>query len=884
MLAKQQKDDKGMPPRWTLSSSAPSVSWGKSVEAKAPEVKDERWGEIDAKFKGKTLHQIFDMYDTDKSGIIGGFEVAAVLKDAAGEHVPGTATAALEQFGQVDADGNGSLDFVQFCELWRFLHADDGQFQKDGHVDTVTEIFYSLDTDGGGTLGVAQIQTYLNEEAKMKVDEAWVSDLLRDFHRYDANGDGGLDLDEFRELHLMAVAKKQESEGFVSSFSQREMAVLGNSTLTIDATAASAMADASQYQGSTSEEKKGLFARKKKKADPPAQAAVDPNSWGVQRRSTPDEQVVEIIADRLSELGAFSTSGLFRESGSVSEVEDLEQRLVALGSRESAGSIKDVLSECRDVHVLTALFRRWLRTIIQKTPLVPAELIPASESLSEACKPSMGKECATAAVIRFRDQLPSPALVQAIVGVLQKTAAAESLTRMNAVNLGKVFAPTLIHREQAEFAKVDVDARTIALLIQFLPGALLSTPSPTDLAAELREKRGIAGGGGTELREIFDRYDINGDGVLQDDEVATILRERSATGIMDPENALRIFGRYDTDGSGGLEFEEFIQLWHAVSDAKVDPDWIPPPPQNDSGRGPPTDNLSEFTTAWSDVIKGHDVEIASDGSNAGKNVATQHGDAQSVWSDAALPAEGKHYFEVTFNMPGTGRGDTLKGTYFVGVVDHTRVKDKVLRSKEGAWGLCDDGNDKRCHIFANGKPKAAVDERALNNAGRAFGNKERVGVYADMDISPRVLHFYRDGVPIQGASVVGFPSNVRIAATPRHKGCTATITFGVGEDEVYEEAVPPEEAPADDEATSAFNHYNRNGDGLLDMEELGWLLEDAAYHADSSYVDGLAGMFGKWDEDGSGGIELPEVSPQNPRDVNSNSSNSDYSQAICHCL
>ena len=797
----------------------------------------------------------------------------------AGEHVPGMATAALELFGQVDRDGNGSLDFSQFCELWRFLHADDAQFEQDGHVDTVTEMFHGLDTDGGGTIGAREVQVYLKEEAQMEVDEKWVRELLQSYHRYDANGDGGLSLDEFRELHLMAVSKKQGSKGSTSSFSQREMAVLVNGALAIDATAASA--DAAQ-QGSASADKKGLLARKRKgslpkiftkgKADSQAQVVADPNSWGA-RRVAPDEQVVNVIADRLTELGAFSTLGLFRENSSVTEVEELEQQLVALGSRESAGTIKAVLAGCRDVHVLTSLFRRWLRTIIQQTPLVPAELFPASESLSEACKPEMGKEYAAAAVIRFRDQLPYPALVQAIVEVLQKTAAAESLTRMDAVNLGKVFAPTLIHREQAEFAKVNLDAQSIALLIQFLPGAPSSTPSPTDLAAKLQEKKGIAGGGGTELRQIFDRYDINGDGVLQDDEVAVILRERSATGVMDPENALRIFGRYDTDGSGGLEFEEFVSFWHAISNAKVDPEWIPPPPQNDSGRGPPTDNLSEFTTAWSDVIKGHDVEVASDGTTAGTNVATQHGDAQSVWSDAILPAKGKHYFEVTFDMPGTGRGDTLKGTYFVGVVDHTRVKDKVIRSKDGAWGLCDDDNDKKSHIFANGKPKAAVDERALSNAGRAFGNKERVGVYADMDSSPRVLHFYRDGIPIQGASVVGFPSNVRIAATPRHKGCTATITFGVGDDEVYEEAAPalPEEASArsrltttarllraDDEVAAAFNRYNRNGDGLLDMEELGWLLEDAAYHVDASYVDGLAGLFGKWDADGSGGIEMAE--------------------------
>ena len=65
-------------------------------------------------------------------------------------------------------------------------------------------------------------------------------------------------------------------------------------------------------------------------------------------------------------------------------------------------------------------------------------------------------------------------------------------------------------------------------------------------------------------------------------------------------------------------------------------------------------------------------------------------------------------------------------------------------------------------------------------------------------------------------------------------------------------------AGATDEVAAAFNMYNRNGDGLLDLNELSVLLEDANYVVDASYVDGLASMFGQWDADGSGGIELDE--------------------------
>ena len=66
------------------------------------------------------------------------------------------------------------------------------------------------------------------------------------------------------------------------------------------------------------------------------------------------------------------------------------------------------------------------------------------------------------------------------------------------------------------------------------------------------------------------------------------------------------------------------------------------------------------------------------------------------------------------------------------------------------------------------------------------------------------------------------------------------------------------EAALEDEVLAAFNKYNTNSDGLLDLPELTLLLEDANYAVDADYIDGLAGMFGQWDADGSGGIELGE--------------------------
>lgn len=65
-------------------------------------------------------------------------------------------------------------------------------------------------------------------------------------------------------------------------------------------------------------------------------------------------------------------------------------------------------------------------------------------------------------------------------------------------------------------------------------------------------------------------------------------------------------------------------------------------------------------------------------------------------------------------------------------------------------------------------------------------------------------------------------------------------------------------AQADDEVVAVFNKYNRNGDGMLDLEEIKILLNDAHFEVDDQYVHGIAGMFGEWDTDGSGGIQLGE--------------------------
>ena len=133
--------------------------------------------------------------------------------------------------------------------------------------------------------------------------------------------------------------------------------------------------------------------------------------------------------------------------------------------------------------------------------------------------------------------------------------------------------------------------------------------------------------------------------------------------------------------------------------------------------------------------------------------------------------------------------------------------ETALRSKEGAWGVSDDKNNGGSHLRENGKPAGAVPDEHLNACSCAFGHLERIGVLADMDSSPRVLRFYRDGVLMPKATVSGFPETVYIAATPKTKGVKVRLSFP---------AVPtPIEPSTDDGAAAAPAAAARKGGKML---------------------------------------------------------------------
>jgi hypothetical protein len=188
--------------------------------------------------------------------------------------------------------------------------------------------------------------------------------------------------------------------------------------------------------------------------------------------------LLEAMLQRLDELDALHTDGIFRQSGTRTEVDSLLNQLGSGGSGAPAA-----INACLDVHVLASLLRAWLR---ERSALIPPASIAQLETLGVT--PS-SIDCA-----RFIDTLPQPgqAQLRAVIGFLQRLDTAA--TRMTFENVGVVFAPTLLRRDGAEdpmqmALKAKGDAQLIAALLQNLP-RVVSFNQPGSLGIRFTQEVG----------------------------------------------------------------------------------------------------------------------------------------------------------------------------------------------------------------------------------------------------------------------------------------------------------------------------------------------------------------------------------------------------------
>ena len=95
---------------------------------------------------------------------------------------------------EVDADGNGTVEFPEFLELM-------GKKMKDTDTEEeLVEAFKVFDRDGNGLITFIELRKVMTLLGEKLTD----ADLQEMIHEADVDGDGGINYTEFVRMMMMA--------------------------------------------------------------------------------------------------------------------------------------------------------------------------------------------------------------------------------------------------------------------------------------------------------------------------------------------------------------------------------------------------------------------------------------------------------------------------------------------------------------------------------------------------------------------------------------------------------------------------------------------------------------------------------------------------------
>lgn len=121
--------------------------------------------------------QAFNLFDKDKNGSISVQELSQVMRNLG--HTQ-TEEEVRRMIGEVDADGNGTVDFAEFLTLMsRRMKAKDSQSE-------ILDAFKVFDKDNSGKISVKELREVMTGLGE-KLTEGEVEEMIRDA---DTNGDG----------------------------------------------------------------------------------------------------------------------------------------------------------------------------------------------------------------------------------------------------------------------------------------------------------------------------------------------------------------------------------------------------------------------------------------------------------------------------------------------------------------------------------------------------------------------------------------------------------------------------------------------------------------------------------------------------------------------
>ncbi|KAL2510936.1 Calmodulin-5 [Abeliophyllum distichum] len=156
-------------------------------------MEDQLTGEQVSEFK-----EAFSLFDKDGDGCITTKELGTVMRSL-GQNP--TEAELQDMINEVDADGNGTIDFPEFLNLMARKMKDTDSEEE------LKEAFRVFDKDQNGFISAAELRHVMTNLGEKLTDEE-VDEMIREA---DVDGDGQINYEEFVKI-MMAKRRKQRIE------------------------------------------------------------------------------------------------------------------------------------------------------------------------------------------------------------------------------------------------------------------------------------------------------------------------------------------------------------------------------------------------------------------------------------------------------------------------------------------------------------------------------------------------------------------------------------------------------------------------------------------------------------------------------------------------